>query len=486
MTVTRPREGSISSTRALFGSQKADVSIDIIVIGASVAGLACAYSLQEAGHNVLVLEAKSDLGKSPGGVRIPPNMSRILLKWGLGPRIAELTSGRCPKINFHSGHTGEAIGELLFHEAVMKELQAEVYLLHHLDLLRMLYQLAKDSGAQFRFGSRVAQLDPEAPSVTLSCGEKLYADLIVGGDGYQSVVHSVLEHIDNEDGRADYSSYLFTVPASSFKDDAELLQLVKEPTWNVWMGSGWSLLGHAVRNNTEFVATIFRDETGTKDQLDWQCRTPVGDLDLERFGFAPIIKRLLKLVKDTVRIRDERATNLEGWYDDNGHVVVVGEAAHELNPGSTHGAAMAVEDAAVLGRLLSKLKSKDDIVKLLTGFQEIRQARCEIVRNSEQEKVEFMTIPPGPQRDSRDESMRLQKKQGELDWTTSSEAHLRKIWEEFRELFGYDAYDDADTWWVEWGMLFERMNASDNHVNTNGDFFSGQVTVEEAHHFTMA
>ena len=42
-------------------SQKAELPIDIIVIGASVAGLASAYSLRQAGHNVLVLEADNTL-----------------------------------------------------------------------------------------------------------------------------------------------------------------------------------------------------------------------------------------------------------------------------------------------------------------------------------------------------------------------------------------------------------------------------------------
>ena len=100
---------------------KADLPIDIVIIGASVAGLSCAYTLRQAGHNVSVFEAADDLGgvrqsfvqscnqlmekQSPGGVRIPPNMSRILFRWGLGPAIVGQTSGRCPKIVFHSSES---------------------------------------------------------------------------------------------------------------------------------------------------------------------------------------------------------------------------------------------------------------------------------------------------------------------------------------------------------------------------------------------
>lgn len=56
----RPREDSTSST---FGAQKADVSIDVVIIGASVAGLSCAYALRQAGHNVRILEAESSMNE---------------------------------------------------------------------------------------------------------------------------------------------------------------------------------------------------------------------------------------------------------------------------------------------------------------------------------------------------------------------------------------------------------------------------------------
>lgn len=98
---------------------KAELPINVVIIGGSIAGLSCAYTLTQAGHNVSVFEAADDLGgvrpspvrscnqltqkQSPGGIRVPPNMSRILFRWGLGPAIVEQTSGRCPKPVFHSG-----------------------------------------------------------------------------------------------------------------------------------------------------------------------------------------------------------------------------------------------------------------------------------------------------------------------------------------------------------------------------------------------
>lgn len=102
----------------------AKLSLNFVIVGASIAGLACAYTLRKAGHNVHVLEASDSLGQvcclfmnfvdcrccatdiiaqSPGGVRLPPNATRILNAWGLGDEVIDKANGRCPKILFQSG-----------------------------------------------------------------------------------------------------------------------------------------------------------------------------------------------------------------------------------------------------------------------------------------------------------------------------------------------------------------------------------------------
>ena len=118
---------------------------------------------------------------------------------------------------------------------------------------------------------------------------------------------------------------------------------------------------------------------------------------------------------------------------------------------------MGMEDAATLGSLFSRVRTREQIGKLLSAYQELRKVRFEYVAQSEKEKLEFITMPPGPQRDSRDQYMRAARESGQLDWENSPEQYLREQWEQFKELFGFNAYDDADTWWVEWGVLHDRV-----------------------------
>jgi 2-polyprenyl-6-methoxyphenol hydroxylase-like FAD-dependent oxidoreductase len=57
-----------------------------------IAGLAAAYALAASGHRVRVLEQAQGLQFRPGGLRLPPNATRILSYWGVEKEIAQKAS----------------------------------------------------------------------------------------------------------------------------------------------------------------------------------------------------------------------------------------------------------------------------------------------------------------------------------------------------------------------------------------------------------
>ena len=137
-------------------------------------------------------------------------------------------------------------------------------------------------------------------------------------------------------------------------------------------------------------------------------------------------------------------------------------------PDSTNGAALNFEDGAVLGSLFSRLqtRSREEILRLLRAFQEIRQERCENTIKADAELCIFSCLPPGPARDKRNEGFAQSEANKSLDWGEEGEATLRGAWEEFRGSFGYEAYDAADDWWVDWGVMIQRMTAASNATMT--------------------
>lgn len=160
---------------------------------------------------------------------------------------------------------------------------------------------------------------------------------------------------------------------------------------------------------------------------------------------------------------------VEEWVDEVGRIVLVGEAAHPLRvrpdcigknlltltpraqPCGMHGASLAVEDAAVLGTLMSRLQSVEQIPQLLDAFQDLRQNRCDRVHTSEVNNVVLVGLPPGETREMRDAGLRVSLEEREGYW--DDEGHMREQWDEVGDVFGYNAREAAEDWWVKWGAL---------------------------------
>lgn len=145
-------------------------------------------------------------------------------------------------------------------------------------------------------------------------------------------------------------------------------------------------------------------------------------------------------------------------------------------------ATIVLEEASFLGTLFSHLRSRTQIASFLYTFEDLRRPRTHTLHAAELDNITIFSLPPGPERKARDDVWREQKKayvnreigkgsgstsgsardsgEGEHDLgDTSSEAENQELlrqWQELFEIWGYDARDAAESWWVEWGILGER------------------------------
>lgn len=71
-------------------AHQASHRLDIIVVGCGLGGLTVAWCLGEAGHRITVLEAGSAIGEVGAGIQITPNLTRLLIRWGLADRLKEM------------------------------------------------------------------------------------------------------------------------------------------------------------------------------------------------------------------------------------------------------------------------------------------------------------------------------------------------------------------------------------------------------------
>jgi salicylate hydroxylase len=71
----------------LYEGRKATLSLNIAIVGCGLGGLAAAYCLAQAGHKVTVLEAAPAIGEVGAGIQIGPNLTRLLIRWGLDEKL---------------------------------------------------------------------------------------------------------------------------------------------------------------------------------------------------------------------------------------------------------------------------------------------------------------------------------------------------------------------------------------------------------------
>lgn len=122
------------------------------------------------------------------------------------------------------------------------------------------------------------------------------------------------------------------------------------------------------------------------------------------------------------------------WVHESGKMCLIGDAAHAMTPYLAQGAAMGIEDSAILGGLLERYPSKDTLQQVLLQYEKLRLKRVTKVANESINSRYFTQMPDGPSQEERDEY--LLKNPG----IQYGHRNNRSRKEFLDELFGYNAF----------------------------------------------
>ena len=120
-------------------------------------------------------------------------------------------------------------------------------------------------------------------------------------------------------------------------------------------------------------------------------------------------------------------------------MIIIGDAAHATLPYLAQGAAMAIEDAAVLGVVLSRVRSKDQLPKLLDFVYRTRVARAHTIQRGSFTNRFFIHM-----KDEDSLAMRRDVFQAG-DYPGSPNLMGNTLFQDW--LYGYDASADAARSW---------------------------------------
>ncbi|KAE9392388.1 FAD/NAD(P)-binding domain-containing protein [Gymnopus androsaceus JB14] len=438
------------------------------IVGGGIGGLASAYSLASAGHRVTVLEAVPVPGEIGAGIQITPNVTCILTRWGLGSKLKEIAGRDTPESVLIHHANGETLLRMPGGDETEKRYGAPTYHIHRADLHNLLYDLAKPH-ITFRRASRVSSIDP-------SLHQTFIADVIIGADGIRSVVRDVVVGHSQQVRYTGDSAYRFMIPTEHMLSDPDLRPLVNKRC--VWAGPQKHLVAYGivwVCFRREFrgrkllnVAALVED----KDEeagYSWTAQSDTDGMRAQFLGWEPRVTKLLALVKSpqVLKFKLMDCAPLETWVHAQGRVALMGDACHPMLPYRAQGAAMAIEDAEVLGKLFSHITHPKQIPSLLKAYESIRFERTTNTQRLEAEFRELYHLRDGPEQEARDARLRmgmevqdaLEKGQAIASEKLSAvECGQRTRQAEDDAQYGYDVGQETDKWWEENGATILSIN----------------------------
>lgn len=382
-----------------------------VIAGAGIAGMTLALALAKFGATVVVLERHADIQEFGAGLQISPNARHYLDRLGLGPALDRIglepqaldvypQGGQQPLVSMELG-------------AIMRQRFGAPYMvMHRADLADALYKACrKFASIDLVFGVRHWDVVSHARGVTVAIDEAngqsrtSRADAFIGADG----VHSHTRQAVLDGPSAQFRNRIAWRALVPF--DLVSGQIAPDRV-SVFFGAGFHLVCYPLPHRGQVNLALFMPTAAPDSQAAPRPLRP-----------GPRVEAILAAAGSSWAAWPMYTVDAPVWH--KGNIGLIGDAAHAMVPFQAQGAAMGIEDAAVLAPLLVGTESAE---AAFSRYVALRRPRTRRVAATSASNGRIFHLP-WPMSMARDLVMRMQ----------GSRAHLKRLgW-----IYDYDAGRDA-------------------------------------------
>ena len=345
--------------------------LSVAVIGAGTGGLASAAALSRAGVDVTVYEQAQRFTRLGAGIQIGCNAMKVMRAWDLEPVLRR--EAFYPRSwNNKEYDTGEVRFDMVFGPAAEERYGAPYLLGHRGDLHAALASAVPENLVRLDHKLTAIEQRPDrSVALTFANGHSTTVDAVVAADGVHSFVKERLFGRDapNFTGRIAYRTVF----------PAALLNGYPIDDCTKWWGPDRHIVIYYVKPDRSEVYFVTSQPEPDFTVESWSATGDVGELRKAFEGFHPQVRHVLEACPSVHKWALVDRDPLPRWSE--GNITLLGDACHPMTPYMAQGAAMAIEDAAVLSRCLAGI-DRDGVAEAFRRFEATRKPRTSRVQAS--------------------------------------------------------------------------------------------------------
>ena len=384
--------------------------LSITIVGGGIGGLTAALALAQEGHQIRLFEQSTQFADIGAGIQLSPNCNRVLYQLGLSKQLAArafLPTG----IETRHWQNGKTINEIALGDACTQKYGFPYINIHRADLISILAEAVdRQENIEVHLSSRVLHLDQGSAQVNITISntsaqqQHFNADLLIGADGIHSMVRQYLLG-PVEPRFTGNIAWRMLVPSERIKTG--LIQ----PKATAWWGPGAHFVHYYVSSGA-ILNCVCVVETPTWQFESWTEPGDPAELKASFDNWHPDIQMLLDLARPDTLFKWGLFDRTPLPYWGTQCITLLGDACHPTLPFMAQGAAMAIEDAAVLATVLAQGKGLEE---KLEDYYRFRLTRTKAIQRGSQANARLFHLR-GPAAWIRDQVARRTTGKNPLHW----------------------------------------------------------------------